>query len=122
MSDTQQRKDRRFKQWNKTTIQALGEHKHSTGHAVAEGFTYDLSLGGARIHSAESFEVGAPLKLSIELIRTKETLNVEGRVKWLRHNEAENVYEMGVEFSHANSQTVMSLMKNLHDNGVANRR
>jgi hypothetical protein len=64
--------------------------------------------------------VGTRLQLQIELVRTREILNIEGWVKWLRHNEADKVYEMGVEFHHTNSQTVTSLMKNLHDASAEN--
>jgi Tfp pilus assembly protein PilZ len=111
----QQRKDRRFKQWNKTMIKALADGHNSAGATEAEAFTYDLSLGGARIHSPEPFEVGTALRIRIELVRCRETVNLEGRVKWLKRNETESVFEMGIEFDHSNPQTFMSLMKNLHD-------
>ena len=109
------RKDRRFKQWNKTKITPLTDPRNSDGHPAVEAFTYDLSLGGARLHTAESFEVGTLLRLQIELVRTGETLRVEGVVKWRRWEDAANVYEMGVEFQHTSMVTVLSLMKNLHD-------
>ncbi len=111
----QQRKERRFKQWNKTTFKALADRRGPAGPSIAEGFTYDISLGGARIHSAEPFEVGTLLSLRIELVRTQEVVHLEGRVRWLRRSAADRVYEMGIEFQHANSQTVVSLMRNLLD-------
>ncbi len=116
-----QRKDRRFKQWNKTTIKALHDG-HNSAAAEAEAFTYDLSLGGARIHSPEPFDVGTVLRIRIELVRCRETVNLEGRVKWLKRNETENVFEMGVEFDHSNPQTFMSLMKNLHEGRLSPAR
>jgi hypothetical protein len=109
------RKDRRFKQWNKTKITPLTDPRNSNGLPPAEGFTYDLSLGGARIHTAESFEVGTLVRLQIELVRTGESLRVEGLIKWRRWEESATVFEMGVEFQHTSMLTVMSLMKNLHD-------
>jgi c-di-GMP-binding flagellar brake protein YcgR len=114
-SDMTPRKDRRFKQWNKTKITLLTNPRNSNGHPPIESFTYDLSLGGARLHTAESFEVGALLRLQIELVRTGELLRVECIVKWRRRDESANVYEMGVEFQHTSMLTVLSLMKNLHD-------
>lgn len=113
-NDMQQRKDRRFKQWNKAMVMAIADGT-SFSHAEHEAFTYDLSLGGARIHSVQPFEVGTLLRLRIALVRTQEIISIEGRVRWLKQSEAENVYEMGVQFQHANSQTLMSLMKNLHE-------
>lgn len=114
----QKRKDRRFKQWNKTTIRAMAGGQDPAGASEIDAFTYDLSLGGARVHSKERFEVGTLLQLRIELVRSRETINLQGRVRWLRHDETEKVYEMGVEFDHATPRTFMSLMKNLHDGRV----
>lgn len=113
--EAQKRKDRRFKQWNKTKVWTMADPRKSNGHPFIEAFTYDLSIGGARLHAMESFEVGAPLRLQIELVRTAETLRVEGVVKWCRREDAAGVFEMGVEFQHTSMATVLSLMKNLHD-------
>lgn len=109
------RKDRRFKQWNKTKITPLTDPRNSEGRPPVDAFTYDLSIGGARLHTVESFEVGTLLRLQIELVRTSEALRVEGVVKWRRWDDAANVFEMGVEFQHTSMVTVLSLMKNLHD-------
>jgi len=111
----QKRKDRRFKQWSKTVIGAAPNGQNSPGSSEVNAFTYDLSLGGARLHSKARFEVGTVLRLQIELVRSREALSIDGRVKWVKHNETENVFEMGVEFLHTTAQTVTSLMKNLHD-------
>jgi c-di-GMP-binding flagellar brake protein YcgR len=113
---SQRRKDKRIKQWNKARIQALAGKPSLTGQDGSEAYTYDLSLGGARIHSPRLFEVGTLVCLRIDLVRNHETVAIEGRVKWVRPSEADGVYEMGVEFEHSSSQTIMSLMKNLHDN------
>lgn len=114
-SDMIPRKERRFKQWNKTKITPLAEPRSSGRRPVTDAFTYDLSIGGARIHTAEPFEVGALIRLQVELVRTGETLRVEGIVKWRRRNETEKVFEMGIEFQHTSMLTVLSLMKDLHD-------
>jgi hypothetical protein len=114
-SDMTPRKDRRFKQWNKTKLTRLTNPRNSNGHPPIDAFTYDLSLGGARLHTADLFEVGTLLRLEIELGRTRETLRVECIVRWCRRDESANVYEMGVEFQHTSMVTVVSLMKNLHD-------
>lgn len=114
----EQRRERRFKQWNRTMILASRPCEKSPGPVLAEAFTYDLSMGGARIHSLERFEVGAALRLHIELVRTKETVCVECRVKWLKNSDDDKVFEMGVEFDHANMQTVLGLMRDLHDGRI----
>jgi c-di-GMP-binding flagellar brake protein YcgR len=112
------RKDRRFKQWNKASIKPAMGGRDPEASPGSDGFTYDISLGGARIHSAERFEEGAVLKLQIELVRSHETISLEGLVKWIKHNDSEDVFELGVEFLHLNSVTVLSLMRDLHGEKV----
>jgi len=109
------RKDRRFKQWNKTKVTPLVDLRGSNGHPPIDAFTYDLSIGGARLHTAESFAIGSFVRLEIDLVRTEEILRVEAIVKWRRWDAAANVYEMGVEFQHSSMVTVLGLMRNLHD-------
>jgi Tfp pilus assembly protein PilZ len=113
-SPMQMRKDRRIRQWNKTVIKAAPPGQNSLPPAEVKAFTYDLSLGGARIHSVERFELGSILRLNIELVQSRETVSLKGRVKWVKRDEAEDVFELGVEFDHDTALTVMSLMKNLH--------
>ena len=113
----QERRDRRFKQRDKTVIKPLPQVQDPLPPREIKAFTYDLSLGGTRIHSVERFELGTVLRLSIELVRSRETINLKGRVIWVKRDEAMNVFEMGVEFDHDTAQTVASLMKNLH--GIA---
>lgn len=110
----QRRRDRRFQQWCKTSVRVVGGSRASNGTPEIEAFTYDLSLGGARILAPERFDVGCVLQLRVDLARTREILNVEALVKWARPHEQENLYEIGVEFLHSSSQTIMGLMKNLH--------
>lgn len=110
----QQRKDRRIKQWNKAVIKPLPKGQAPLPPAEVKAVTCDISLGGARIQSAEPFEPGTVLRLNIELVRSHETVILKGQVKWVKRDDAEKVFELGVEFDHETAQTVTSLMKNLH--------
>ncbi|MCX6572216.1 MAG: PilZ domain-containing protein [Candidatus Aminicenantes bacterium] len=114
----QKRKDRRIRQWNKAVMKAAPQGQDSLPPAEVKAFTYDLSIGGARIHSVERFEVGTVLRLKIEFVRSRETVSLKGQVKWVKRDEAENVFELGVEFDHDTALTVTSLMKNLHGAGL----
>jgi hypothetical protein len=111
----QPRKDRRFKQWNKTRISLMKDPRNSHKHPATDAFTHDISLGGARIHSRAPFEPGTLVRLQIDLMRTGETLRVEGLVKWLRQSKTDDIFEVGVEFQHTSMITVLALMKALHD-------
>lgn len=109
------RKDKRIKQWNKALLSVRGAGPGPTGPMATDAYTYDVSLGGARIHSHERIMVGTRISLKIEFVRSHETVVIDGQVKWMRPCEVEGVYEMGVEFEHTSSATIMSLMRNLHD-------
>ena len=110
----QNRKDKRIKQWNKAVIMPLPKDQAPLLVNEVNAVTCDLSLGGARIHTTELFELGTVLRLNIDLVRSHETISLKGQVKWVKRDEAENVFELGVEFDHDTAQTVTSLMKNLH--------
>jgi Tfp pilus assembly protein PilZ len=110
----QKRKDKRIKQWNKTVVKPLPGGQGGLPSDEVKAVTCDLSLGGARIHSPKPFELGTVLRLKIELVRSRETISLKGRVKWVKRDDAENVFELGVEFDHDTAQTITSLMKNLH--------
>jgi PilZ domain len=109
------RKDRRFKQWNRTQIILLKDPRNTDGHPPVEAFTYDISIGGARVHSMEPFDIGSLVRLQIELVRSGESLRVEGLIKWRKRDPASSVHEMGIEFQHTSMVTVLALMKALHD-------
>jgi hypothetical protein len=109
------RRDRRFKQWNKTKVTPIKGPRDAGDIRPIEAFTHDISIGGAKLNAGEPFEVGTLLRLEIDLVRTGETLRVEGLVKWRKREKPEDVYEMGVEFKHTSMATVLSLMKGLHD-------
>lgn len=107
----QRRKNKRFKQWNKTTITAKGGGQGLRGAAETQAVTFDLSLGGAQLHSPEAFAVGTPVRLRILLARTQDSVNLDGEVKWVKRHPSENVYQMGIEFFHETPQGFMVLMK-----------
>jgi c-di-GMP-binding flagellar brake protein YcgR len=111
----QRRKDRRFKQKNRTTITLQGTEQGLRGASEAKAFTYDLSLGGTMIQSEEAYPVGTHIQLRIVLSRTMASLGLVGEVKWVRRHPSENNYEMGVEFLHDRPQGFMSLMKELYE-------
>ena len=63
------------------------------------------------------FAVGTTIRIVIELAKTCQTIQVEGQVKWTRQNEAEGIYEIGVEFLHHISQTILTLIRHLYSAG-----
>jgi hypothetical protein len=114
----EKKREKRFKQWNKARIQSLSQGSALFDPPQFQAYTYDLSLGGAKIYSPEPLPVGAALQIRLELLRSGESVSVGAEVKWVKRNPAEKIFEIGVMFDHSAPQTTMALMKNLFDEGA----
>ncbi len=114
----ERRKHRRFQQWNKAIIKSASGGDGELPRCPIDVYAWDLSLGGARIQSEECFPVGALLRIHLELVRSQESVSIDGAVRWNRWNEQENIYEFGVEFQECVEATLQAIMRNLyHDTG-----
>jgi c-di-GMP-binding flagellar brake protein YcgR len=111
----EKRRAKRVKQWNKALIRSASGPREFIAPQGVNAYTYDISLKGAKIHAGVNFPVGTVIRIHIDLCRLKETVSVEGEVKWIKRNEAENVYEFGVEFLNLIPRTHLALLKNLFD-------
>jgi c-di-GMP-binding flagellar brake protein YcgR len=108
------RKEKRIEERNAVSIRSAGDGKGSSSSLDINAYTYDLSLGGTRLFTESPFAVGTVIRIVIELARTCQTIQVDGEVKWMRKNEADGVYEIGVEFLHNISQTILTLIRHLY--------
>jgi c-di-GMP-binding flagellar brake protein YcgR len=99
------RREKRIIERDAVFIKSADEHKDTTYGVGITAYTYDLSLGGARIFSEKFFAVGTVIRIVIELARTNQSVQIDGEVKWARERDDEGLYEMGVEFLHNISQT-----------------
>jgi c-di-GMP-binding flagellar brake protein YcgR len=110
----ERRKHRRFQQWNKAIIKSASGGDGILPRCPIDAYAWDLSLGGARIQSEECFPVGAIVRIHLELVRSRESVSIDGAVRWCRRNEKENIYEFGVEFQACTQPTLQAIMKNLY--------
>jgi len=108
------RKPRRFQQWNKAIIMSASGGDGIPPRCPIDAYAWDLSLGGARIQSEECFPVGAIVRIHLELVRSRESVSIDGAVRWSRRNEKENIYEFGVEFQECNQTALQAITKNLY--------
>jgi len=111
------RKEKRIQERNSVVIKSAGDGKGPYSSLGTNAYTYDLSLGGTRLVTEKSFEVGSVIRIVIELAKTCQSVQVDGQVKWVRKNESEGVYEVGVEFVHKISQTILTLIRHLYGAG-----
>jgi c-di-GMP-binding flagellar brake protein YcgR len=112
------RRERRFKQWNKTSIKSASGPREFSDPAGINAYTYDISLGGAKIYSDVDFPVGTAIRMHIEMVRSKQSVSIDGVVRWAKRNENYKVFELGVEFFHLIPKTVFTLMHNLYDHAA----
>jgi c-di-GMP-binding flagellar brake protein YcgR len=111
----EKRRERRFKQWNKTSIKSASGPREFPDPAGINAYTYDISLGGAKVYSDVDFPVGTAIRIQIDLVRSKQSVSIDGVVRWAKRKEDYKVFELGVEFFHVIPKTVFTLMQNLYD-------
>lgn len=112
------RKEKRIMERNAVFIKSAEEQNEANNHGVGiTAYTYDLSLGGARLAAPKYFPVGTVMRIVVELERTDQSVQVDGEVKWARPSSEDGVFEMGVEFLHNISQTILSLIRHLYSVG-----
>jgi Tfp pilus assembly protein PilZ len=104
------RKEARIIERNNVSIQTT----HARRPTGINAYTHDISLGGARIYTKELFDVGSLIKIQIELAGTKELITLDGLVKWLTVQEGGDCFELGVEFRHKISNSILCLIKHIY--------
>jgi c-di-GMP-binding flagellar brake protein YcgR len=112
------RKEKRSEERNSVVIKSAGDGKGPYANLGINAYTYDLSLGGTRLFTAKEFPAGTVVRIVIELAKTCQTIQVDGEVKWVRKNDADEGYEVGVEFLHNISQTILTLIRHLYSAGL----
>jgi len=108
------RRDKRFKEKNEVIIQYAADRRKINSYIEINATTFDLSISGARILSKKSFSVDTVLRIQIDLKKSNQVIKVDGKVKWVKRMSDEDFYEMGVEFQHDISKTVLSLLRHLY--------
>jgi c-di-GMP-binding flagellar brake protein YcgR len=108
------RRDKRFKEKNEVIIQYTADRRKFDKSIEINAKTFDLSISGARIHSKKPFPINAVLRIQIDLQKSNQVIKVDGKVKWVEKMTGEDVYEIGVEFLHDISKTVLSLLRHLY--------
>ncbi len=105
------RKEDRIIERNNVAIKPFLDAEKCTG---VNAYTHDISLGGARILTKELFDVGSHIKVQIELAGTDELISLEGEVRWLNVKKEEDLFELGVEFKHKISNSVLCLIRHIY--------
>jgi hypothetical protein len=109
------RKDKRIAEENRVAIELPGTSL-SAEPRIVNALTKDLSLGGARVVTDRFFEVGASLRMTLYLSKSKQVVKVRADVRWNRMID-DGLYEMGVEFEHGIPTGVLVPINHLYGKG-----
>jgi hypothetical protein len=112
------RKDKRFREDNRVLIKDTGEAPGTGGSVGINAHTYDISVSGARICSKLDFPVGYVIKIVLDLERTNQSFSVDGEVIWSRRSKNGKEFDIGVEFLHSISDTILFLIKHFYGKKV----
>lgn len=111
----EKRKDKRIAEENRVVIE-LPPVSPAAEPRPVNALTKDISLGGARIVTDRFFEVGASLRMTLYLSKSKQVVKARADVRWNRMVE-DGIYEMGVEFEHGIPTGVLVLINHLYGKG-----
>lgn len=106
------RKDKRLTEENRVAIELPGTPT-SPDACIINALTKDISLSGARIVTDRLFDVGASLRMTLYLSKSKQVTKVRVNVRWVRMIE-DGLYEIGVEFEHGIPTGVLVLINHLY--------
>jgi c-di-GMP-binding flagellar brake protein YcgR len=110
----EKRKEKRVIEQDGVLIKDDGLVPDDAADAMIRGSTYDISLSGARIVSAQVVPVGCFWRMLIDLKSTNEILRVDGRVRWVKKCKNAQRFHIGVEFIHSYPDTIRVLIKHLY--------
>lgn len=113
------RKDKRFEEQNNVLIRDSFLSPVPSVGFVINAHTHDLSVSGARICSQQDFPVGYVIRIVIDLKKTRQSLNIEGEVVWVKECKGGKHFDLGVQFVHNIPDTILALLRHLYGKGVS---
>jgi c-di-GMP-binding flagellar brake protein YcgR len=115
---SERRREKRVKNDNKVALKSIRRGKDSDGGIDVNALTCDISPGGARILTHKFYPFDSDLRIQINLSDLKQVIEVEGKVKWIKKMDNEELFEIGVEFLHHISKTVLVLLEHIYGNNM----
>ena len=112
------RKDKRFLERDNMRIKDAGQATKTSPKRGINAHTHDISVTGARISSSQDFPVGYVIRIVIDFGGADPALEVDGEVVWTRKSEDGTRFDIGVEFLHNLSDTILLLIKHFYGKDV----
>jgi len=112
------RKDKRFVERDGTLIKDMCQDPWDSAKRGINAYTHDISVSGARISSRQDFPVGYVVRIIIDLGGADPALEVDGEVVWTKKSETSERFDVGVEFLHNLSDTILLLIGHFYGKDV----
>jgi hypothetical protein len=108
------RKEQRVNEENRVVIEYFSDGEDFGKNKTINALTKDLSIGGAKVLTDMYFPSGTTLNITLTLSKSRQIVKLQGKVKWVRSLYDDELFEMGVEFLHDISKTVLALIGHLY--------
>lgn len=115
---SEKRREKRLRDENKAVVQSVRKGKDTGVGIDINALTCDISPGGAKILTHKFYPFDSTIRLQIDLSKSWQLLEVDGKVKWIKKMDDEELFEIGVEFVHSISQTILALLEHLYGNNI----
>ena len=112
----EKRREKRIAEENRVVIEYRSDDPKSDKMEDSYALTKDVSIGGARIVTDRLIPVGTTIRIKLTLSRSRQIVTLDGEVKWVEVLSEDELFEVGVEFLHEVSKTVLSLITHLYGN------
>lgn len=115
MKMEEKRKEKRFEEENRVLIELASIDKVTGLKKKLNAFTRDISVGGAKVMTDTYFPVDTEFEITLYLSTSRQLIKMRGKVKWISRFQDEELYEIGVEFEHRISKTILAMMLHIYD-------
>jgi len=115
---SERRREKRFKDDIKVALESIRRGKDDDTGIDINALTCDISPGGARILTHKFYPFDSDLRIQINLSGSNKIIEVEGKVKWIKKMDDEELFEIGIEFLHHISKTVLALLEHIYGNNM----
>jgi len=82
---------------------------------ITHCLTEDISIKGMKIQSENFFPMNSTLKIQLSLTEPARSINVVGKIRWIRKLKAGEVYEMGIEIVETSKSDLVVLKRHIED-------
>jgi hypothetical protein len=108
------RRHKRVNEENRVIIEFVTDGVNDDEIEEIHAFTQDISIGGARVLTDKFFPAGTVFKITVFLGRSRQIVQVDGEVKWVKSLVDDGLFAIGVEFLHDLPKSVVPLIGHLY--------